>query len=105
MEALGYKVISAYDAEAAMKWIASDSPPPEIIITDYRLPGDCTGTELVQQLRTRVGSLIPAIILTGDMTVSNDSDYLPDNSLLVQKPARVEELVQAINRLLEKPLP
>ena len=104
LKTLGYKVIPVSGAEAAMKWIASDSPPPEIIISDYRLPGDCAGTELVQQLRTRVGSLIPAIILTGDMTVYNDSDYFPDNSLLVQKPARVEELVQAINQLLEKPL-
>jgi len=30
-----------------------------------------------------------------------DTSALPDNSLLLQKPARAEELVQTINRLLE----
>ncbi len=105
LKTLGYKVIPVSGAEAAMKWIASESTPPEIIISDYRLPGDCTGTELVQQLRTRVGSLIPAIILTGDMTASNDNNYLPDNSLLLLKPVRVAELVQAINQLLGDPVP
>ena len=105
LKMLGYKVIPVSGAEAAMKWIASESPPPEIIISDYRLPGDCAGTELVQQIRTRAGSLIPAIILTGDMTVPKDKNYLPDNSLLLQKPARVEELVQAIKQLLGNPVP
>ena len=105
LKTLGYKVIPVSGAEVAMKWIVSESPLPEIIISDYRLPGDCTGTELVQQLRTRTGSLIPAIILTGDITLRNDNNLLLDNSLLVQKPARVEELVQAINQLLENPVP
>ena len=104
LKTLGYKVIPAANAEAAMQWIASESTPPEIIISDYRLPGDFSGTELVQQIRTKVGSLIPAIILTGDVTVPNDNNYLPDNSLLVQKPARVEKLVQAINQLLGSPI-
>jgi signal transduction histidine kinase/ActR/RegA family two-component response regulator len=105
LKTLGYKVIPVSGAEAAMKWIASESPPPDIIITDYRLPCDCVGTELVKQLRNRAGSLIPSIILTGDMTVSNDKNYLPDNSLLLQKPARVQDMVQAINQLLGNTVP
>jgi CheY-like chemotaxis protein len=104
LEQLGYKVIPADSTEAAMQQIASASYPPDIIISDYRLPGDCVGTELVQQLRTKAGILIPAIILTGDITVPDDKNYLPDNSLLIQKPARVEELVQAINQLLGDPV-
>jgi len=44
--------------------------------------------------------LIPAIILTGDITLSGDTNAVPDNSLLLQKPARADELVQAINQLL-----
>ena len=105
LKTLGYKVIPVSGAEAAMKWIASESPPPDIIITDYRLPGDSVGTELVKQLRNRAGSMIPSIILTGDMTVSNDKNYLPDNSLLLLKPARVQDMVQAINRLLGNTAP
>ncbi len=98
---LGYKVISASDAETAMPLIEPQSPKPDLIIADYRLPGECMGTDLVQQLRTKAGSLIPAIIFTGDITLPGDTNALPDNSLLLQKPARAEELVQTINRLLE----
>ena len=104
LEALGYKVIPAYDAEAAMQLMESETLPPDIIIADYRLPGGCVGTELVQQLRTKAGSQIPVIILTGDITLPDANSYLPDNSLLIQKPARVKELVQAINQLLGNPV-
>ena len=104
LEALGYKVIPAYDAEAAMQLMESETLPPDIIIADYRLPGGCVGTELVQQLRTKAGSQIPVIILTGDITLPDENSYLPDNSLLIQKPARVKELVQAINQLLGNPV-
>ncbi|HBE91448.1 MAG TPA: hypothetical protein DDW55_02605 [Gammaproteobacteria bacterium] len=79
--------------------------PPEIIISDYRLSGDCVGTELVSQLRAKAGILIPAIILTGDITVPDGKNHLPDNSLLLQKPALAEELVQAINQLLGNLVP
>jgi CheY-like chemotaxis protein/anti-sigma regulatory factor (Ser/Thr protein kinase) len=100
LQALGYNVKPASSAEAALQMMVSEMPTPDIIVTDYRLPGDCDGTELVQQLRTRTGSLIPAIVLTGDPNVADSRNDLPDNSLLLQKPARVEELVQAINQLL-----
>ena len=104
LKTLGYKVIPAPDAEAATQRMTSELPPPEIIISDYRLPGDCDGMELVRRLRTKAGSQIPAIMLTGDVTLSDKNSYLPENSLLLQKPARVEELVQAINQLLGNPV-
>ena len=97
---LGYKVISASGAEIAMQLIEPKSPKPDLIIADYRLPGECMGTDLVKQLRSKAGSLIPAIILTGDITLPCDTNALLDSSLLLQKPARAEELVQAINQLL-----
>jgi PAS domain S-box-containing protein len=97
---LGYIVISASGAETAKQVIKTKSPKPDLIITDYRLPGDCMGTDLVYQLRTMAGRLIPAIILTGDITLPGNTDALLDNSLLLQKPARADKLVQAINKSL-----
>jgi two-component system, sensor histidine kinase len=97
---LGYKVIDTCDAESAMQSLGSESKTPDIIITDYRLPGGCAGIELIQNLRAKSGRLIPAIVLTGDITIPDDSRDLPERTLLVRKPAHVDELVQAINRLL-----
>jgi PAS domain S-box-containing protein len=104
LEVLGYKVIPACDAEAAMQQMESGTQPPDIIISDYRLSGDCDGTELVQQLRDKAGCQTPAIILTGDISVTDDSTPLPDNCLWMQKPVRIEELVRAINQLLGNPV-
>jgi PAS domain S-box-containing protein len=96
---LGYTVMSASGTETAIELMEPRSPKPDLIIADYRLPGECKGTDLVQQLRSRAESSIPAIILTGDITLSGDACALPENSLLLQKPARAEELVQAIRQL------
>jgi signal transduction histidine kinase len=100
LKTLGYKVIPASGAEDSMQWIATASSLPDIIISDYRLPDGCNGTQLVRKLRSRADSVIPAIILTGDITLPNDENHLPDNSLLLQKPVRSEELTQAITQLL-----
>ena len=102
---LGYTVISASGAQTAMELIGAELSKPDLIIADYRLPGKCMGTELVDQIRIMAGSIIPAIILTGDITLSEDSNILPDNSLLLQKPARADEFVAAINRLLANTKP
>lgn len=77
-----------------------------------RVPG-FTGThrtwpvcrEVFNSYCIRAGSLIPDIILTGDVTLPNAENCLPGSRLPEQKPARVEEQVQAVNRLPAKPDP
>jgi len=100
LEMQGYHVIPVLDAAAAFDIIATDQQQPEIIISDYRLPGAYTGTELISELRSRAGWQIPAIILTGDITLGNDGEFLPDKSLLVKKPVSAKKLQQGINQLL-----
>ena len=103
LDALGYHVIAATGAEAAISLIETDLQQPEIIISDYRLPGTCKGTELISKLRTRADRQIPAIILTGDITLTDDRDLWPDNCLLVQKPVSAKKLKEVIDQLLEDP--
>jgi CheY-like chemotaxis protein len=97
---LGYTVISASDAQTAMSLIGSELPSPDLIIADYRLPGECMGIELVHNIRTMAGTLIPAIILTGDITLPREANTLLENSFLLQKPAHIDELDQTIKLLL-----
>ena len=99
LETQGYLVIPVADAEAAFDVITTGQQP-DIIISDYRLPGTYTGTELISELRSRAGDEIPAIILTGDITLGNGRECLPDKSLLVKKPVSANELKQTINQLL-----
>ena len=101
LDRMGYQVIPASGAEAALNAMAPGLQQPEIIISDYRLPGACTGTDLIEKLRASADRQIPAIILSGDITLGNNSEDWPDKCLLVQKPASIHRLMQAINQQLE----
>ena len=105
LDMLGYQVIAVTGAEAAIDSITTGLQQPEIIVSDYRLPGTCRGTELISKLRTRAGRQIPAIILTGDITLSGDADLWPGNCLLVQKPVAAKQLKAFIDQLLEDTRP
>jgi CheY-like chemotaxis protein len=102
LDTLGYHVTAVTGAEAAINAVATGLQQPDIIISDYRLPGACKGTELIGKLRTRANRLIPAIILTGDITLSNDRDLWPDKCRLVQKPVAAMKLKECIDQLLEE---
>ena len=83
-----------------MDLIGSELSSPDLIIADYRLPGECMGTELVRNIRATADTLIPAIILTGDITLPREANTLLENSFLLQKPAHIDELDQTIKLLL-----
>ena len=100
LKSQGYRVSPAADDEAAFDIIATGMHP-DIIISDYRLPGAFSGTELITELRSRTGALLPAIILTGDLTLGTDDADLPDTTWLMQKPVPPQKLKALINQLLE----
>jgi PAS domain S-box-containing protein len=70
--------------------------PPDIIISDYHLRGTETGAEVVNGIRTSIGSSIPVIFLTGDTGKLALAGVALDNATLLSKPARADELLAAI---------
>lgn len=67
---------------------------PDIVIADYRLPGDCNGLELLQLINKRFGQHLPGILVTGDTAPAvlkrlRDSGYpvmhKPVNAALLQR--------------------
>jgi CheY-like chemotaxis protein/anti-sigma regulatory factor (Ser/Thr protein kinase) len=97
----GYHVVAASGSEAAFDALATGLQA-DVIISDYRLPGAYTGTELITELRTRTDRLTPSLILTGDITLSDDNAGLPDRCQLVQKPVLPQKLKQIIDQILEE---
>jgi len=97
----GYHVVAASGSETAFDALATGLQA-DVIISDYRLPGAYTGTELITELRTRTDRLTPSIILTGDITLSDDNAGLPDRCQLVQKPVLPQKLKQIIDQILEE---
>jgi two-component system CheB/CheR fusion protein len=101
LESMGFRVYTAENAAAAVQLVSSHEQSPDLIISDYRLPDSASGTTLVRELRDASGRHIPAIILTGDITLTGLEDSFT-NSMLLGKPVLSVDLEQAIQRLLGK---
>jgi signal transduction histidine kinase len=86
--------ISCASAETISEALArAGEAPPDLLICDYRLRGGETGVEAIAQVRQRIGSLVPALLVTGDTQVDSDTvDPLP-LCRVIRKPMRTEDLV------------
>jgi len=75
--------------------------PPEIIISDYRLPGTPSGLDLIGQIRDVFGAEIPAIMFTGDVTREAAANVAAVASVkLLIKPVRMSVLVEEIEAVV-----
>jgi two-component system CheB/CheR fusion protein len=99
LRADGYFVRVATDAAAALQLVAHGAVLPEILLTDYNLPGGVSGLELVGRMRALLKSDIPAIILTGDISTATMAKIAGEDCIQLSKPVNPEELTRALERL------
>lgn len=98
----GYRVISAPDGVAALELVAHERAAPDLVLADYNLPSGMNGLQVTAKLRERLHRQIPVIILTGDISTGTLRDIALQNCTRLNKPVRLAELTQAIQRLLPK---
>ena len=72
---------------------------PDIILTDYHLGTEKNGVDIIQDIRKRTGSSIPAILLSGDTAIDVE-ELKRDDINVIFKPNHGSELVDAILRIL-----
>ena len=77
---------------------------PDIIISDYRLPGRATGADLVKKIRAESGTDIPAMLITGDTAPERIKEARSSGLLLLHKPVSAAKLRMAINKVISKKL-
>lgn len=100
LETWGYRVVAVEDAEAALKALVA-APIPSVIVSDYRLRNGGSGVDAVRAVREASGSLIPAIILTGDTGAALVADAKRDGLTILHKPVQPAELRRQIDRLVD----
>ena len=93
--------------------VASDSLPgllealeelevePEVVISDYRLPGEHTGLEIIANLRRHFGENLPALLLSGDTGPETLREATAQRVPLLHKPVRPAKLRAAMTHLLQ----
>jgi PAS domain S-box-containing protein len=95
LEILGYEVVQADHAQAGLDKL--DSVQPDLLITDFLMPG-MSGAELVRQAHRKFPAL-PAIIATGyaDMRAI---DEVIDTEMVLQKPFQLNDLAYKVQHAL-----
>jgi two-component system CheB/CheR fusion protein len=97
----GHRSAAAPDGPAALDMAARIRP--DLIITNYNLPGGMDGLEVAAKLREILRFQVPVIILTGDISTDALRSIALRNCILLHKPVKLDELSEAIRRLLSEP--
>ena len=101
----GHIVRVATDAASAMALIAGGAIRPEILLTDYNLPGGMNGLQLLARLRANLSGTLPAIVLTGDISSESLGKIAGQDCIQLSKPVKPQELAAAIERLSPRGTP
>jgi two-component system CheB/CheR fusion protein len=99
----GYDATTAVDGPAALELVARAAIRPDLVLADYNLPSGMNGIQVVQKLRQELSRQIPFIILTGDISTEALRDIAIHDGVHFNKPVKLRELTQAIDKLLAKP--
>jgi signal transduction histidine kinase/CheY-like chemotaxis protein len=62
----GYHLVVAGTDDEMLARVADRDCPPDLIISDYHLPGKKTGIEVIEALRRALSAKIPALLVSGD---------------------------------------
>ena len=97
----GCETILADSQEAAIAAIAKARRLPELIIADYRLCANCTGSQAIDAVRLECGELIPALIVTGDTAPERLREAQASGHMLMNKPVppgRLRAFLRTVRR-------
>ena len=86
-----------------MDLVARGTFRPDLVLADYNLPNGMNGLQLIAQLREELHRSVPVIILTGDISTGTLREIARQDCIQLNKPVKLDELTQAIQRLLPPP--
>ncbi|WP_254065414.1 CheR family methyltransferase [Acidisoma sp. L85] len=96
----GHHPTTASDGVFALDLVTRQLSKPDLLISDYNLPGGMNGLEVIRRLRDVIGREIPAIVLTGDTSSETSNSVASQRSVQLNKPVRTDELTKVIQHLL-----
>jgi two-component system response regulator AtoC len=98
-QGLGFVCAEAETAESALESL--DTAPPDIVVTDLKLP-NLSGTDLLRKIREQLPRAETAI-MTGHGSIESAVDAMRQGAYdYIEKPFRVERLRQLLQRMAEK---
>ncbi|WP_114857972.1 hybrid sensor histidine kinase/response regulator [Azospirillum brasilense] len=99
LESWGHDILVAADGPAALATLRAAPRCPDVILSDFRLPGPLTGAETIARAAEQQGRPIPGIILTGDTAPERIREAVAAGCRLLHKPVTPDVLRDALNAL------
>jgi two-component system CheB/CheR fusion protein len=96
----GYRTTTAPDGGTALELVKQGTLRPDLILADYNLPNGMDGLQVAARLREMLHRQTPVIILTGDISTGTLRHIALQNCVQLNKPVKLKELTQVIQRLL-----
>jgi len=87
-------VMNGRDAISAI----DGGPRPDVLVTDYRLPGP-NGVEVARHAQAVYGESLPVVLMTGDTTIKELETANISNYTLLRKPVDTDALINLIEQL------
>ena len=95
----GYRVTAVSGLSEALEHVSRGNPL-DLLITDYHLANDETGTDVISALRERTHTPLRAVLITGDTSAAVKD--LPRDPLMriTSKPVKADELLALLRALI-----
>jgi CheY-like chemotaxis protein len=99
LKVYGHRIVTAASLDQALD-VLYRGPQPELLITDFHLPGGKTGADVIDAVRETLGEHFPAIMISGD--TSPEMGEFPHDAYLrfASKPIDADSLVALAEELL-----
>jgi PAS domain S-box-containing protein len=95
----GYDVTTAGSLAEAME-ATEKTPGVRLLVTDYHLGSDDTGVQVISEVRKRLASQLPAILITGDTSSAMRDLQCDDRLRTASKPINPDELLSLVRELI-----
>lgn len=92
-----YEVYGARDGETAIDFI--NHKDFDAVISDYRMPGQVTGLEVLAHYHQRHAGRVK-VLITGHATGDTQQEVEAIGGIFIRKPFVVEQLIDVIDRFL-----
>jgi two-component system CheB/CheR fusion protein len=102
LEIEGYEVVSFSNGADAVEAVATRAVAPDVLISDFHLPGGDTGRRVVERVRITAGRRIPALLLTGEIREALSPGDRPEVDRILHKPVDANVLLREVSQLVAR---
>jgi len=98
----GCEVITAIDAEEALLLIEDEGFIPDLIMADFHLDNDKTGTDAILHVRQQLGLDIPAMVITADRSDECRQLFRQLGLPVLNKPVKPGKMRALLTHLIQR---